>query len=299
MVWDLLHLLNNLNLIYHKYNEQKIYLFVKTILALMILKRIFLVWTVLVLVLVVVPTAESNNYSMSYSGQYQENDNENETEELKENRIAIIDTTYGVITLELYERRAPITTSNFINLSTSGFYDGLLFHRVIDDFVIQTGDPNTKDNNPYNDGSGGSSHTIPLEINPELTHVDGAMGMARGAELDSASSQFYICDGPQHGLDGDYAVFGVVTDGIEVVRQIAQVETWGNKRPLLKDHPIEDVIMYSVFITENTSELEYNPPKDDDESFSDYLNIPGFDGALFLMVIAVLVLYLGPRKRKN
>jgi cyclophilin family peptidyl-prolyl cis-trans isomerase len=254
---------------------------------------------ILALILITIPTTESSDYSLKNPVSKQDNGNENDTEEQKENRIATIDTNFGIITLELYEHRAPITSSNFINLSIDGFYDGILFHRVIDDFVIQTGDPNTKDNNPYNDGSGGSSQTIPLEIHPELTHIDGAMGMARGADLDSASSQFYICDGPQHGLDGDYAVFGVVTDGIEVVRQIAQVETWGNKRPLLQDHPIEDVIMYSVFISENTSEFEYIPPKDDDGSFSDYINVPGFDGALFIIGIAVLILYLGPRKRKN
>lgn len=240
---------------------------------------------------------------------YAENDNnidtistseeENETAECKENRIAIIDTSYGVITIELYERRAPITTSNFINLSNQHFYDGLLFHRVIDDFVIQTGDPNTRDNNPYNDGSGGSPETIPLEIHPELTHVDGAVGMARGVELDSASSQFYICDGPQHGLDGDYAVFGVVIDGIEVVRQIAQVETWGNKRPLLQDHPIEDVFMYSVFITENNSEFQYDPPSEDDDWFSGgTFDIPGFHGTILITALVIIVLIFG-RKRKN
>ncbi len=218
--------------------------------------------------------------------------------ECKPNRIAIIDTSYGTITFELYELRAPITTSNFINLSTTGFYDGLLFHRVIDDFVIQTGDPNTKDNNPYNDGSGGSPNTIPLEIHPELTHVDGAVGMARGVELDSASSQFYICDGSQHQLDGDYAVFGVVIEGIETVRQIAQVETWGNARPLLKDHPIEDVLMYSVFITENNSEFEYIPPPEEDNWFFDNnFELPGFDSAVILSAIVIIILFI--RKRRN
>jgi cyclophilin family peptidyl-prolyl cis-trans isomerase len=223
---------------------------------------------------------------------------ENFTDECQENRIAEIDTTYGVITIELYEKRAPITSSNFINLSIAGFYDGILFHRVIDDFVIQTGDPNTKDNNPYNDGSGGSSQTIPLEIDPELTHVDGAVGMARSSEPDSASSQFYICDGPQHGLDGDYAVFGVTIDGIDVVRKIAQVDTYGNKRPLLKDHPIEDVVMYSVFITENDSEYHYTPtPDDNDLWFDDSSNsVPGFNGILIIASIAATVLLI---KRKR
>jgi len=236
-------------------------------------------------------------FILDIASAYQE-ESENQTSEPQENRIAEIDTSYGVITIELFERRAPITTSNFINLSTAGFYDGLLFHRVIDDFVIQTGDPNTRDNNPYNDGSGGSAQTIPLEIHPELTHVDGAVGMARGVELDSASSQFYICDGPQHGLDGDYAVFGVVIDGIEVVRQIAQVETWGNKRPLLKDHPIEDVFMYSVFITENNSEFQYTPePESDDGFFRDSFNVPGFDGALLICGAAIIILIFS-KKRK-
>ena len=237
---------------------------------------------------------ESSTHTYPNSSQADENDT---SEEIR-NRIAIIDTSYGEITLELYEDGAPITTSNFINLSLDGFYDGLLFHRVIDDFVIQTGDPNTKDNNPYNDGSGGSSHTIPLEIDPELTHVDGAMGMARGAELDSASSQFYICDGPQHGLDGDYAVFGVVIKGIEVVRKIAAVDTWGNKRPLLKDHPIEDVVMYSVFITENNSEFSYNPPPEKDNWFSigDF-EVPGFEGVIMIAAIGVITIIFGKKRR--
>jgi cyclophilin family peptidyl-prolyl cis-trans isomerase len=226
-------------------------------------------------------------------------DDQNNTAEQTENRVAVIDTTYGEITFVLFERRAPITTSNFINLSIQGFYDGILFHRVIDDFVIQTGDPNTKDSNPYNDGSGGSSQTIPLEIHPELTHVDGAVGMARSSEPDSASSQFYICDGPQHNLDGDYAVFGVVIDGIDVVRKIAQVETWGYKRPILKDHPIDDVIMYSVFITSNDSEFKYTPPEDDDELvFGDSFKLPGFGAEFFIMGIAIVIIFYTQKKQK-
>jgi cyclophilin family peptidyl-prolyl cis-trans isomerase len=224
--------------------------------------------------------------------------NENTTNEDFQNRIAIIDTSYGIIEFELYEHRAPITTGNFINLSNDDFYDGILFHRVIDDFVIQTGDPNTKDNNPYNDGSGGSSKTIPLEIHPELTHVDGAVGMARSTDPDSASSQFYICDGPQHQLDGDYAVFGVVIEGIDVVRKIAQVETWGYKRPVLKDHPIEDVTMYSVFITTNESEFHYEPPKDKEEDwlFGDSFKIPSFQGIFLISGIFIVIFII---KKKN
>ena len=166
---------------------------------------------------------------------------------------------------------------------------------MIDDFVIQTGDPDSRDDeNPYNDGSGGSSKTIPLEIHPELTHVDGAVGMARSSDPDSASSQFYICDGPQHGLDGDYAVFGLVSEGIDVVRKIAEVETWGNKRPLLQDHPIDDVVMYSVFIAENESEYKYTPP-DEDDSYWPSWNTPGFESAFLIIGVVLTILFYKKR----
>jgi len=143
----------------------------------------------------------------------------------EENRIADIETSMGTMTVELYEERAPNTTSNFIELANRGFYNNLIFHRVIDDFMIQGGDPK-------GDGTGGSEKTIKLETHPELTHVDGAVAMARSQHPDSASSQFYICDGAQPRLDGQYAVFGRVTNGMDVVRAIAQVETDSRNRPL-------------------------------------------------------------------
>jgi cyclophilin family peptidyl-prolyl cis-trans isomerase len=166
------------------------------------------------------------------------------------NATAVIDVSWnslkGNITLMLYEVGAPVTTANFLMLTDQKFYDGCKFHRCIDDFVAQTGDPNSKNNNPYDDGYGGSDQTIPLEINDTLTHIDGAVGMARGTDPNSASSQFYICDGPQHSLDGNYAVFGVVVDGLELAKQIAAAPTYGQKRPLLKDHPVDDIVMTSV-----------------------------------------------------
>ncbi len=156
------------------------------------------------------------------------------------NRIAVLETSEGTIKFELYEDKAPITTANFIGLAESGFYDGLIFHRVIDNFVIQTGDP-------LGNGTGGSGKTIKLEINKSLTHADGAVAMARSSNPNSASSQFYICDGPQHGLDGNYAVFGQVIEGMEVVRAIAAVATQHEQGPL-KDRPLEDVVMTRVTI---------------------------------------------------
>jgi peptidyl-prolyl cis-trans isomerase B (cyclophilin B) len=179
------------------------------------------------------------------------------------NRLAIIDVSgWGVIKIELYENMTPITTKNFIDLAQSGFYDGISFHRCIDDFVAQTGDPNTKNMNPYDDGSGGSDTTIPLEICHNASHIDGAVGMARSNEPDSASSQFYICDGPQHGLDDwnrdghGYAVFGVVVEGLDVAKAIAACDTYGNRRPLLRDHPVDDIILSSVHIEDQVLENE-------------------------------------------
>ncbi len=156
----------------------------------------------------------------------------------EENRIADIETSMGAMTVELYEARAPDTTSNFIELANRGFYNDLTFHRVIDDFMIQGGDPK-------GDGTGGSGKTIKLEIHPELTHVDGAVAMARSQHPDSASSQFYICDGAQPRLDGQYAVFGRVTNGMDVVRAIAQVETDSRGRP------VENVTIIRITIQES------------------------------------------------
>jgi peptidyl-prolyl cis-trans isomerase A (cyclophilin A) len=144
----------------------------------------------------------------------------------------------GAMTVELHEAQAPNTTSNFIELANRGFYNGLTFHRVIDNFMIQGGDPK-------GDGTGGSGKTIKLETHPELTHVDGAVAMARSAHPDSASSQFYICDGAQHKLDGQYAVFGKVIDGMDVVRAIAQVETDS------RDRPVENVTITRITIQES------------------------------------------------
>ncbi len=185
------------------------------------------------------------------------------------NSTAHISTDHGMIVVELADLGAPITVGNFIELADQAYYDNMRWHRIVDDFVIQTGDPNSRDNNPWNDGSGGSTKTIPLEIHENLTHEDGAIGMARSNEPDSASSQFYICDGPQNGLDGNYAVFGYTVEGIEVVRSIASVDVYGNTRPVLSQHPVDDVWLYSVRITHGYwNETEFLPDGPTDTSVS-------------------------------
>ena len=126
---------------------------------------------------------------------------------------ATIETDYGIIKAEIYTAKAPITAKNFIGLANSGFYNGLKFHRVEPGFVVQGGDPN-------GDGTGGSGKNIPLEINPELKHVKGVLAMARSNDPNSASSQFYITLAPAPFLDGNYAVFGKVVQGMDVVEKI-------------------------------------------------------------------------------
>ena len=155
--------------------------------------------------------------------------------------VAVIDTSMGVIKVELYTDKMPNTTANFIRLANDGFYNGLVFHRVIDDFMIQGGGfyPNgTMKNDPYG--------PIKLEINPNVTHVDGAISMARTMDPDSATSQFFICDGAQHYLDGQYAAFGKVIDGMDVVRAIASVDT--TTKYGMPDWPVNDVIINSITI---------------------------------------------------
>lgn len=129
------------------------------------------------------------------------------------NRIAVLETVKGIIKFELFEKEAPITASNFIELAKRGFYDGLVFHRVEPGFVIQGGDP-------LGNGTGGSGKTIPLEIHKSLTHSTGAVGMARAQDPNSASSQFYICLGDAHFLDGNYAIFGQVRQGMDIALKI-------------------------------------------------------------------------------
>ena len=137
----------------------------------------------------------------------------------------------GVIKLELYPDTAPITVQNFVKLAGSGFYDGLIFHRVISGFMIQGGDPEGT-------GFGGSDEKIKGEfaangVDNPLSHERGVISMARSQAYDSASSQFFICHADAAFLDGQYAAFGKVTDGIDVVDEIAGVDTDASDRPLV------------------------------------------------------------------
>ena len=151
-------------------------------------------------------------------------------------KIAVIETSFGTIKFRFFPESAPRTVENFVQLAGKGFYNGSPFHRVVKDFVIQGGSP---------DGSpdGGPGYTIPAEFN-ERMHVEGTVGMARGADPNSAGSQFYICLDRQPRLDGDYTVFGQVIEGMDVARRIGVVETGPDSRPL------ENTVMKEVRIEE-------------------------------------------------
>ena len=127
---------------------------------------------------------------------------------------------YGTITVELDGDIAPITVQNFMDLANDGFYDGLTFHRIISGFMMQGGDPN-------GNGTGGSENTIKGEfsangVENSLSHTRGAISMARSQAYDSASSQFFICHADSTFLDGQYACFGYVTDGMDVVDDVCE-----------------------------------------------------------------------------
>ena len=137
------------------------------------------------------------------------------------NRKAVFETNKGSITAELFEDKAPRTTANFIDLIERGFYDGLKFHRYEPNFVIQGGDPKGNGTGGFLDPGTGKERRIQLEVSAELKHGEaGALAMARSSDPNSASCQFYITLGPAAFLDMNYAVFGRVTVGINVAKQL-------------------------------------------------------------------------------
>lgn len=149
---------------------------------------------------------------------------------------------YGDILVELYEEIAPITVENFVKLANKGFYNGLTFHRVIKDFMIQGGCPK-------GNGTGGPGYTIKGEfasngVNNPISHKRGVISMARAYDPNSAGSQFFIMHKDGTYLDGQYAAFGEVKEGIEVIDKIASVRT------NMQDRPLEPVIINKIIILE-------------------------------------------------
>lgn len=135
--------------------------------------------------------------------------------------VVVLDTNKGTIKIQVYKNEAPITADNFLDLVHRGFYDGLVFHRYEPGFVIQGGDPTGTGHGNFTDPATHKVRTIPLEVKPGLRHdAAGVVAMARSGDPNSASCQFYITLGPASWLDGKYAVFGKVIDGMGVVQQL-------------------------------------------------------------------------------
>ena len=157
----------------------------------------------------------------------------------------------GIIKAELYPDIAPNTVNNFLSLVNKGFYDGLIFHRVIEGFMIQGGCPEGS-------GMGGPGYSIKGEFTQnrfknELKHTEGVLSMARSMHPDSAGSQFFIMHKTSPHLDGSYAAFGKVTEGMDVVNQIAGADVDYNDRPILPQ------VIKSM--TAETFETEYPEPE--------------------------------------
>ncbi len=171
---------------------------------------------------------------------------------LPEEPVFDIITSMGVIKVKLYSK-TPKHRENFEKLALEKYYDGLLFHRVIDGFMIQTGDPLTKDPaNKSRFGTGGPDYTIPAEFVPEYRHKKGALAAARRGDAanplkESSGSQFYIVQDPVAcaALDGDYTVFGETIEGLDVIDAIAAVATDN------RDCPLQDVKIITIKLDEN------------------------------------------------
>jgi peptidyl-prolyl cis-trans isomerase B (cyclophilin B) len=152
-----------------------------------------------------------------------------EVKKMSEQRAAI-HTKFGDITLKFFPQVAPNHVKNFVELAQKGFYNGTTFHRVVPKFVIQGGDPNTKNSDRSKHGMGGPGYNIKAEFNNKL-HKRGTLSMARSAHPDSAGSQFFICVADAPFLDGKYTVFGEVATGMEVADKIVAQPRDGNDNP--------------------------------------------------------------------
>ena len=148
---------------------------------------------------------------------------------------ATIETNHGTMKVELFTEKASITTKNFIDLANKGFYDGLIFHRIIKNFMIQGGDPDGR-------GTGGPGYSIKDEFHPDLRHdKPGILSMANSGP-DTGGSQFFITLVPTPWLDDHHSVFGVVVEGLDVLSEIGDVETGA------QDKPVEDVVIKKIVI---------------------------------------------------
>lgn len=158
------------------------------------------------------------------------------------NPVAVFDTSMGEFKVELFEDKVPKTCENFEKLVDDGFYDGMIFYRIEEGFMIQAGRyfaDGSEEFSPYGN--------IEFETHPDVRHVDGAISMASTGAGVGGSAEFFICDGPQSFLDDSYAAFGVVVEGMEIVREIAS-QPHDDSNPAGGGKPYTDIVINSITI---------------------------------------------------
>lgn len=218
--------------------------------------KLFIISTIFFLAMILISCG--SQIKDESSGQEEVDDSNTEESSSDEQRskdenpvVTITMENHEQIRIELYPDIAPNTVNNFISLIEEGFYDGLIFHRVIPDFMIQGGDPD-------GNGTGGPGYSIKGEFDSngfdnDLKHTRGVISMARSQSPDSAGSQFFIMVNDSPNLDGDYAGFGEVTDGMDTVDKIVETERDNN------DKPLEDQTMKKVEV--DTKSFDYDEPE--------------------------------------
>ena len=220
--------------------------------------KFFLIGMILILAVLIIGCGTEDKQEAEEQENQTENENEteqnNQSGQLNKDENPVVTITMEneeQIVIELYPDIAPNTVNNFISLIEDGFYDGLIFHRVIPDFMIQGGDPD-------GNGIGGPGYAIKGEFNSndfdnDLKHTRGVISMARSQSPDSAGSQFFIMVSDSPHLDGDYAGFGEVVEGMDTVDDIVSVERND------QDKPLEDQVMEKVEV--DTKGFEYDEPE--------------------------------------
>jgi len=194
-------------------------------------------WIYIALILIVVVIAAAAFILLQNQSENPQNTNGLSTE----NPVAVFNTSLGTFKVELFRDKMPITVDNFVKLVNDGFYNGMIFYRISDNFMIQAG-------RYFPDGSEQFSPygNIQFETS-DVTHVDGAISMASTAAKAGGTAEFFICDGAQSFLDGNYAAFGVTIEGMEVVRDIAS-RPHDNSNPAGGGKPLTDIIINSITI---------------------------------------------------